>query len=158
MLKSGQKIPLNIKVLDEKNKKISLDNLLGQPLVIYFYPKNFTQVCTKQAEQFRDSKYLFDKIDVDLIGITSDSPESNRRFKQELDLNFQLLSDPNHELQRAFGVWQERRLFNQTQMNTIRTTFAVDKKGEILKVWPRVNVEGHAQDILNFFRDRNDSK
>ncbi len=150
MLELKQKIPFNIKVLDENGKPVTLDHYLGQPLLIYFYPKDFTMGCTHEAEQFREYKFRFNDYGVKILGVSTDSPESHREFKQEFDLNFQLLSDSKKQLHKAFGVWQEKRMFGKSFMGTIRSTFLTDHKGQIQQVWPRVKVENHVYEVLNF--------
>ncbi len=161
MLDVGQQIPLNVKVFNECGDETTLEKFLDKPLVLYFYPKNFTTLCIQEAKQFRDYKHLFRDMGVEVAGVSSDSPKSNCQFKQQFDLNFPLLSDPKHRLQKSFGVWQEQRMFNQTQMSTIRSTFAANKKGQIIKVWSRVTVEDHVREVLHFisasFKQKNPS-
>jgi peroxiredoxin len=150
ILEPEQKIPLNIKVLDENGKVVTLDQYLGQPLLIYFYPRDFTAGCTQEAEQFREYKFRLNDYGVKILGVSTDSPESHREFKKQFDLNFQLLSDPKKQLHKAFGVWQEKRLFGKSFMGTVRSTFLTDHKGQIKQVWPHVKVENHVHEVLDY--------
>lgn len=150
MLKPNDIIPTDITVLDEENQKVTLKEYLGQLLVIYFYPKDNTAGCTIEAQQFRNHYHTFTKAKVKVLGISKDSVESHRNFKQKLDLNFELLSDPEHKLQEAFGVWQEKRMMGKKYMGTARSTFLIDKKGNVLKVWSKVKPAEHVQEVIEF--------
>jgi len=154
MLEIGQKIPLKIKVKNLQNKEVTLKKYLGQPLVIYFYPKDNTPGCTKEARSFRSNMQQLQELGVKVVGVSQDDVESHKKFKQKLNLNFELLSDESRELMKAFGVWQEKRMFGKSYMGTVRSTFAVDEKGIIIYVWPRVRPTEHAEQVLKFFQEQ----
>lgn len=156
MLKTGDKVPTNIKVLNEKNQSITLKKFLGKPFVIYFYPKDNTRGCTAEAKNFDQFLPEFNKIGWKIIGVSQDSVESHLKFKKKHELNFELLSDPEKKLLEAFGVWQEKRMFYKTYMGTIRSTFVVNKKGEIIKSWLRVKPKDHAQKVLKFLQEESE--
>jgi thioredoxin-dependent peroxiredoxin len=158
MLKTGDKVPANIKILDEKNQPISLKKFLGKPFVIYFYPKDNTRGCTRQAKDFDQFLPEFNKLGWKIIGVSKDSVESHLDFKKKFELGFELLSDPEKKLHEAFGVWQEKRMFYKTYMGTIRSTFVVDEKGKIIKDWLRVNPKGHAQKVLRVLQERSEGE
>lgn len=150
MLKQNSKIPQNVKLFDEKGNETSMDQYLGQKLLIYFYPKNNTPGCTIEAKTFRDLNDSIQNMGVKVLGVSKDSFKSHQNFKNKLGLNFELLSDPDHKLQEAFGVWQERRMMGKTYWGTVRSTFLVDEAGTIIKVWPRVKPQEHAQEVLSY--------
>jgi peroxiredoxin Q/BCP len=150
MLEEKQKIPTNIKVFDLNGKEVTLKDYLGEPLVIYFYPEDNTPGCTKEAKSFRDFKNKIKQAGAKIIGVSKDSVSSHRDFTKRYDLNFELLSDPEHELIEAFGLLQQKREFNQTIYDTVRATFVVDRLGQVVKVWPRVTPANHGREIYQF--------
>jgi thioredoxin-dependent peroxiredoxin len=150
MLKQNDKVPEDIRVLNEKGEDTTLGHYLGQPLVVYFYPKNNTPGCTIEAKNFRDMGDSLKDLGVKVLGVSKDSFKSHQSFKRKLGLHFELLSDPEHKLQEGFGVWQEKRMMGKTYWGTVRSTFLVDKSGEIIKVWPRVKPKDHAQEVIKF--------
>ncbi len=152
MLKQGQKIPLNINVKNHRGEQTNLNDYLGQPLVIYFYPQDDTPGCTIEAKGFENHRIAFNELGVKVIGVSKDSPKRHRSFREKYDLNFELISDEGHQLHKAFGVWQERRMFGSSFKGAVRSTFAVNKKGEIIKVWPRVKPKNHAEEVYQFFK------
>ena len=153
MLQIGDKIPLNIKILDINNNDVTLDKFQGKYLVIYFYPKDNTPGCTTEACEFRDYNKDIEALGVEVIGISKDSPKSHRKFIEGHKLNFTLFSDENHKLQEAFGVWTEKKFLGKTYMGTQRSTFIIDPEGEVLKVWPEVKPLGHAQDVYESLKE-----
>ncbi len=150
MLKEKQKVPSDIKIFDLNGQKLTLKDYLGQPLVLYFYPKDNTPGCTKEAKSFRDFKHKIRQAGAKIVGISTDSVSSHLEFKKRHDLNFDLLSDPDHVLIEAFGLWQQKREFNQTVYGTVRSTFVIDQSGHIVKVWPRVTPTNHGREIYRF--------
>lgn len=150
MLSVGTTAPLDITVQDEAGKPISLRSLTGQYAVVYFYPKDDTPGCTTEACNFRDALTEFDKRGVAVIGISKDSVASHEKFKNKYQLNFPLWSDPEHVLLSAFGVWQEKKMMGKTYMGVVRTTFVLDPRGTVVKVWENVNPKHHEQEILEF--------
>lgn len=116
--------------------------------MVYFYPKAGTPGCTRQACDFRDQFPQFRRLKVPVLGISPDKPESLRKFQQKYDLPFLLLSDPDHRVAEAYGVWKEKVRFGKRVMGIERTTFILDEEGRILQVFPKVKVEGHVEQVL----------
>jgi len=150
MLSVNDTIPTSIKVINEEGEEVDLSQYLEKLLVIYFYPKDNTPGCTVEARAFRDLNRKLEKMGARVVGVSKDSFRSHQNFKKKLGLNFELLSDPEHKLQEAFGVWQEKRMMGRNYWGAVRATFLVDKKGKVLKVWPRVKPQDHAQEVLNY--------
>ena len=146
-IKKGDQVP-SFQAYDSQGKLISAESLLGQPYVIYFYPKDDTPGCTTQACQFRDIKPQLEQIKTLVIGISPDNSSSHNQFINKYSLNFTLLSDEDHHLCQLFDVWQEKINFGKKSMGIIRTTFVVDAQGVIRWIERRVSVEGHAERVL----------
>ncbi len=125
----------SVTVLDDNGNTVSTNDLLGTPLIFYFYPKDDTPGCTSQASQFRDMYADFENKKARIVGVSRDSVESHQRFKAKFSIPFTLLSDAESKLYKAFGV-------------NARTTFLIDESGRITKVWPKVKVDEHAEDVL----------
>lgn len=147
MLQVGDQAPLDIFVEDQDGSAVSLQDYLGKFVVVYFYPKDDTPGCTKEACEFRDGMGSFEKLDVPVIGVSKDSPSQHQKFIAKYDLSFQLWSDPDHELQDAFGVWQKKKFMGKEFMGTVRSTFIVDPEGMVVKVWEKVTPAGHADEV-----------
>ena len=142
---------LNIKLqgIDENGveKTFSLNDFKGKKTVLYFYPKDNTSGCTQEACDFRDNyNRLCAKANV--IGVSPDSISSHIKFKQKQDLNFTLLSDPEHILSEAFGVWKEKSMYGRKYMGIERSTFILDEHLNIIKEWRKVKVSGHVDEVL----------
>lgn len=151
MLNVGNIAPLNIEVLDQEGRPISLSMILGKPIVIYFYPKDDTPGCTTEACGFRDYNSQLESLGVQVIGVSGDSPESHQKFTQKHKLNFALWSDPGRKLIAAFGALGEKSMFGKKFLGIKRMTFILDDRGVITKVWSKVNTKTHAREILDFF-------
>jgi thioredoxin-dependent peroxiredoxin len=134
MLREGDQLPA-VTVLDDEGNSVTTTDLLGGPLVLYFYPKDDTPGCTSEASQFRDSYRQFQEKNARIVGVSRDSVESHQRFKKKFAIPFALLADTESKLYQALGV-------------TARTTFLIDGSGKIVKIWPKVNVNEHADDVL----------
>ncbi|MEO6728916.1 MAG: thioredoxin-dependent thiol peroxidase [Candidatus Dojkabacteria bacterium] len=153
MLSIGDQIPTKTTVLDKDNNEVSLDKFLDKKyLVLYFYPKDQTEGCTEEACSFRDNNEVLEKLDAHVVGISCDNQKSHGKFIAKESLNFQLLSDETHKLQEDFGIWAEKSMFGKTYMGTLRTTYLVDKSGEILEIWGpnaenKVTTKTHAEDV-----------
>ena len=150
MLKLKDKAPLNIKIEDERGKPVSLKDFLGQYAVLYFYPKDDTPGCMKEACSFRDWNADIKKLGVKIIGVSKDSPVSHQKFTKKYKLNFPLWSDKNHKLMDAFGTWQKKKFMGKEYFGTARSTFIIDPKGKILKVWKKVEPLNHGQEVYEF--------
>ena len=149
MLEIGMKAP-DFTLLDKKGKTVSLSDFLGRKVVLYFYPKDNTPGCTRQACTFAASYDRFDAQDVVVIGISKDSISSHQKFAQKHNLPFILLSDPELLAIQAYGVWQEKKLYGKTSMGVVRTTFIIDEKGNIERIMPKVKPDFNAEEILTY--------
>jgi len=151
-LKIGDPIPF-FKLKDDKGRVFTSDETYGSPFVIYFYPKDDTEGCTKEACAFRDALEQFEDIAVSVVGISPDSIESHQQFKEKYNLNFPLLSDTDHSVALAFDVWKEKSMYGKTYFGVIRSTFVVDSEGIIRWIERPVKVEGHIERVLNALRN-----
>ena len=132
---------------------VTRDSLAGKNVVLFFYPKDDTTGCTKEACDFRDAFPQFGKIDATVIGVSPDSLESHRKFKKKYRLPYLLLSDKDHQLADAFGVWKEKALYGRKYMGIERTTVIVDRKGRVARIFPKVKIPGHIQEVEKAVRD-----
>ena len=128
--------------------KWKLSESKGNPVVIYFYPKDDTPGCTKEACAFRDQKLKFKKWGVQVVGISPDSQEDHEKFRKKYKLNFPLLVDREHKIAEKYGAWREKNMYGKKTMGIVRSTFLVDAKGRFAKIWRRVRVDGHDQEVL----------
>lgn len=147
MLTVGEKAP-DFTLRDGTGKDVSLSDYLGKKVVLYFYPKDNTPGCTRQACAFAGTYAAFRQKGVEVIGISKDSVESHARFVKKYDLPFTLLSDPERIAIEAYGVWKEKTLYGKTSFGVVRTTFLIDEKGIIEKVMPKVKPDTNAEEIL----------
>jgi peroxiredoxin Q/BCP len=131
----------------DDEKEVSLSDYRGKRIVLYFYPKDGTPGCTREATEFRDLMKEFEKEDI-VIGVSKDSVKSHQKFKQKHGLPFTLLSDPEGKVLDLYGVWKKKSLYGRTFMGTQRTTFLIDEKGVITKIYRKVKAKGHAQICL----------
>ncbi len=151
MLKEGDKAP-DFTALDQNSNTVKLSSFKGKKkVVLYFYPKDMTPGCTTEACAFRDHFKKFK--DTVILGVSTDPPERHRKFIEKNDLPFDLLSDADHKVVTRYGVWQEKKLYGKKFMGTVRATFLIDKKGIIRKVFPKVKVKEHAEEVLNALKD-----
>jgi peroxiredoxin Q/BCP len=133
----------------DKNEKISLQSLRGKMVIVYFYPKDNTPGCTKQACDFRDALPDFITRDAVILGISKDSPKHHQKFKEKYLLPFPLLADENGDVCEAYDVINKKSLFGKTFLGITRSTFLIDEKGIIRAIWRKVKVPGHVQQVLN---------
>ena len=147
MLTVGQKAP-DFTLYDKDGNAVSLSNFLGKRVVVYFYPKDNTPGCTRQACAFAGAYAQFQEKDVVVIGISRDSTDSHVKFAQKYNLPFILLSDPDRVAIDAFGVWSEKRLYGKLSFGVNRTTFLIDEQGIITHVMPKVKPDTNAAEIL----------
>ena len=147
MLSEGDKLP-KLTVVDDTGAKVRLADLADDYLVLYFYPKDDTPGCTNEGMQFRDAAKAFAKKKARVVGVSRDSVASHQKFKAKYDLPFTLLADTDQALCDAFDVIGEKNMYGKKVKGVIRSTFLVDAKGKILKVWPKVKVDGHAAEVL----------
>ena len=147
MAQEGNTAP-DIKLPDQSGKIVQLSKLKGQPVVVYFYPKDDTSGCTVEAKDFTCLAGDFKKVGVTVIGISPDSAASHQKFIAKHDLALQLLADEDKMAAAAYGVWVEKSMYGKTYMGVERSTFLIDKAGKIAKSWRKVKVPGHADDVL----------
>lgn len=143
----GSRVPEFI-LRDENGKMKSLSDFLGNWVILYFYPKDMSPGCSLEAEEFRDHEYEISDLNTDIVGISADSVESHKKFVQNLNLNFTLLSDPDGEVCRLFDVWKEKRMFGESKFGIERTTFVIDPEGILRKVYGRVKPLGHVEEVI----------
>ena len=147
MLKIGDKAP-NFTLNDKDGNTVSLSDFLGKKVVLYFYPKDNTPGCTRQACAFAGAYGEFARRGVEVIGISRDSIASHVKFAEKYSLPFVLLSDPEREAIKAYGVWQEKKLYGKLSFGVVRTTFIIDEQGNIEAVMPKVKPDTNAAQIL----------
>jgi peroxiredoxin Q/BCP len=146
-LKPGDKAPTFALATDGEGR-VSLSALKGHPFVLYFYPKDDTAGCTKEAIGFSESRKKFEALGVSIIGVSKDSVASHDKFKAKHKLKVTLASDPETKLAQAFGVWGEKTLYGRKYMGVERATFLIDAKGVIREIWRKVKVPGHVEAVL----------
>jgi peroxiredoxin Q/BCP len=146
-LQPGDKAPA-FKLATDGAGEVSLSGLKGHPFVLYFYPKDSTSGCTKEALEFTKLFKKFSGLGVSLIGVSKDSVTSHDKFKANYKLNLVLASDPDAKVAQAYGVWGEKSMYGRKYMGMERATFLVDAKGKICQIWRRVKVPGHAEAVL----------
>lgn len=128
---------------------ISLSDFHGQPVVLYFYPKDNTSGCTKEAVAFNELKGAFDDAGVAIVGVSPDPVASHDKFKDKFGLAFPLAADEAHEVAEAYGVWKEKSMYGKKYMGIERSTFLIDREGTVAKAWRKVKVPGHAEAVLD---------
>ena len=144
----GQLAPdFNLASTDDRDVRLS-DFKGKQAVVLYFYPRDDTPGCTVEACSFRDLRSLFHEHGAEILGVSTDSIKSHKKFQQKYQLTFPLLADPDHAVADQYGVWQHKRFMGREYMGIARTTFVIDKNGTIKAVFPNVKVEGHAGEVL----------
>ncbi|MCS7228582.1 MAG: thioredoxin-dependent thiol peroxidase [Candidatus Kryptonium sp.] len=146
-LKIGQKAP-DFTLPSDTGEKISLKDFRGKKVVLYFYPKDDTPGCTKEACSFRDNINLILERGAVVIGVSADSVDSHKKFKEKYNLNFPLLSDEKHKVLEKYGVWKEKSLYGKKFMGIERTTFIIDEQGKIAHIFRKVKVDGHTEEVL----------
>lgn len=153
MLEIGTKAP-DFTLPDKDGKPVSLSDFAGRPVVLYFYPKDNTPGCTRQACAFAAAYAEFKTMNAVIIGVSKDSAASHQRFAEKYDLPFVLLSDPERTAIESYGVWQEKKNYGKVSMGVVRTTFVIDEAGNIEKVMPKVKPDTNAAEILDYLRSR----
>ena len=138
---------------DQNGNLVSLSDFAGKKVVLYFYPKDNTPGCTRQACAFAQSYPEFQARNVVVIGVSKDSVVSHLKFAQKYELPFILLSDPELRAIQAYGVWQEKKLYGKVSMGVVRSTYLIDEQGVIIKVMPKVKPDSNAQEILGFLSE-----
>jgi thioredoxin-dependent peroxiredoxin len=149
MLTEGDKLPA-ISLEDDAGKRVKTTDLLDGSLLLYFYPKDDTPGCTNEASQFRDLLPRFKRKKVRVVGVSRDSVASHQKFKKKYSLTFPLLADVDSKLCDAFGVIVDKQNYGKTYKGIQRSTFLINEKGKIVKVWPKVTADGHADEVLEY--------
>jgi peroxiredoxin Q/BCP len=147
MVEVGAKVP-DITLQDDNGQTVRLADLQGKPYILYFYPKDDTPGCTKEACSFRDNYAAFKQAGVEVYGVSVDSVASHAKFRDKYHLPFRLLADPDHKLADTVGAWGEKTFMGKTYMGVLRTTFVVGPDGTIQRVYPDVKPDEHAGEIL----------
>jgi len=153
MLKEGMKAP-DFSLCDKNGKEIKLSEYLGKRVILYFYPKDSTPGCTRQACAFATAYEDFKDLNTTVIGISKDSVASHEKFASKYNLPFILLSDPERKAIEAYGVWQEKKLYGKPSMGVVRTTFIIDENGIIEKVMEKVKPDTNAKEILDYIKSK----
>jgi peroxiredoxin Q/BCP len=147
MIQEGRKAP-DFSLASSEGGEVRLADLRGKTVVLYFYPKDDTPGCTREACAFRDSQSALKKKGVVVLGVSGDSLSSHEKFKAKYKLNFPLLSDPDRTVAKKYGAWGEKVLYGKKTVGMIRSTFVIDGEGVVRKVFPKVKVDGHAEKVL----------
>lgn len=153
MLKEGDKAP-DFKATDQNGNIVKLKDLKGQRVALYFYPKDDTPGCTKQACSFRDADAVFKEKGIRVLGVSIDSEKSHQKFITKYELPFDLLADTDKQIVEAYGVWGEKSMYGKKYMGTHRKTFLIDEKGKIVKIFDKVKVAEHADEVLEAFGEK----
>jgi len=151
-LKEGDKAP-DFSVTDGEGKTVRLKDLRGKKVVLYFYPKDDTPGCTKEACAFRDEFAKFKRRGIEVLGVSLDSEKSHQKFAKKYDLPFRLLADTDRKLSEDFGTYGEKKFMGRTYMGNHRMTFLIDEKGKIKKIFEKVKPETHAAEVLKAFAE-----
>lgn len=152
MLETGKKAPA-VKLKDQDGKLVNLADFTGKKIVLYFYPKDNTSGCTKEACSFSENLPKFDGIQAVVFGVSPDTAESHKKFADKFQLGFRLLADPEKKVLEAYGVWKEKSMYGRKYMGVERTTVIIDENGKIAKIFPKVKVEGHTEEVFSFLKE-----
>ncbi len=146
-IEEGKKAPAFTLTADD-GSKVRLSEHKGSPVVLYFYPKDDTPGCTKEACAFRDLKKDLKKLGAVVLGVSPDTVESHVKFRDKYELNFPLLADPDHKVAEKYGAWREKNMYGKKSMGIQRSTFLIDGSGKVAKLWKRVKVDGHDEQVI----------
>lgn len=152
MLDTGTKA-IDFTLPDELGNEVHLSDFIGKKIVLYFYPKDSTPGCTKQACAFKSSYDEFKREDIVVIGISKDSSASHKKFKEKYELPFILLADTERQVIEAYDVWKEKMLYGKKYMGVMRSTYVIDEQGIIIKTFEKANPANNASDILSFIKN-----
>ena len=150
MISEGDLVP-KFELEDSDGNKVKSTDFKGKKHVIYFYPKDFTPGCTTEADEFSRDYKKFKKSGVDVLGISPDDVDSHKKFCKKMGIPYTLLADTNKEVSKKFGVWGKKKFMGREYMGIVRSTFLVNKKGKIFKVYPKVKAAGHSKQVLDDF-------
>jgi peroxiredoxin Q/BCP len=147
MVEEGKPAP-DFELKTDSGESVKLSDFRGKPVVLYFYPKDDTPGCTKEACAFRDSFAAFRRRRVEVLGVSTDDAKAHKKFAEKYDLPFRLLADPEQRIVKSYGVWGEKSMYGRKYMGTHRVTYLIDEKGKIAAVWPKVKPDQHARQLL----------
>ena len=147
MLDVGQPAP-DFTLPDQHGQEVTLSRLKGTPVVLYFYPKDDTPGCTKEACAFRDARALYEKAGATVVGVSPDTVASHKKFADKYELSFTLIADTDKAVCQSYGVWQEKSMYGKKSWGVVRTSFLIDGDGIVRRVFRRVKVDGHADEVL----------
>jgi peroxiredoxin Q/BCP len=151
-VEAGSKAP-DFTLASDDGGNVKLSGLRGKPVVLYFYPKDDTPGCTKEACAFRDQKAALTKLGARVFGISPDGVASHVRFRDKFQLNFPLLADVDHAVAEEYGAWREKNLYGKVSMGIQRSTFLIDREGKVARVWKKVSVDGHDEEVIAALED-----
>lgn len=146
-IEPGKKAPAFTLPADD-GSKVKLSDLAGSPVVLYFYPKDDTPGCTREACAFRDRKKDLQKLGAKVFGVSPDSVESHVKFRDKFELNFPLLADADHKVAEKYGAWREKNMYGKKSMGIQRSTYLIGPDGKVAQLWKRVKVDGHDEQVL----------
>lgn len=147
-VEEGDKAP-DFSLPADDGDKVKLSSLRGQPVVLYFYPRDNTPGCTREACAFRDRSKELTKLGAVVLGVSTDGVESHGKFRDKFELNFPLLADTEHKVAEKYGAWTEKNMYGKKSMGIQRSTFVIDAAGVVRKVWKKVSVDGHDQQVID---------
>ncbi len=150
MISEGDLVP-KFELEDSDGNKIKSTDLKGKKHVIYFYPKDFTPGCTTEADEFSRDYNKFNKSGIEIVGISPDDVNSHKKFCEKMGIRYVLLADTDKEVSKKFGVWAKKKFMGREYMGVIRSTFLVNEKGKVFKVFPKVKAAGHSKQVLDSF-------
>jgi peroxiredoxin Q/BCP len=153
MIETGKKAP-EFTLPASNGEKVNLSDFRGKNVVLYFYPKDMTPGCTTQACDFRDAFGLFEAEDTVILGVSPDPLDKHAKFIEKYGLPFLLLVDEQHEAAELYGVWKLKKNFGKEYMGIERSTFLINKEGELVKEWRKVKVKGHVEEVLNYIKEQ----
>lgn len=153
MLKEGDKAP-DFTTTDQNGNTVKLSDLKGKRVVLYFYPKDDTPGCTKEACSFRDADDIYRAKGITVYGVSTDTEKSHQKFISKFQLPFDLLADTDKSIVEAYGVWGEKSMYGKKYMGTFRKTFLIDQDGKIVRIFEKVNVSAHADEVLEAFGEK----
>ena len=151
-LKAGDPAP-EFEATTDEGKRVKLSDYRGKRVVLYFYPKDDTPGCTTQACSFRDNYPAIEEKNAIVLGVSPDSVASHEKFRDQYRLNFPLLADADHKVAEKYGAWREKTLYGKKSMGIQRSTFLIDAAGKVARVWKKVNVDGHDEEVLAALKD-----
>jgi len=151
-IEEGAKAPPFALIADD-GSNVKLADLKGSPVVLYFYPKDDTPGCTKEACAFRDRKAEIVKLGAKIFGVSPDDVDSHAKFRDKFELNFPLLVDVDHKLADTYGAWREKNMYGKKSMGIQRSTFLIDAQGVLRKVWKKVSVDGHDEQVIEALKE-----